>query len=334
MKIERLREQMELLNKVDGKTYKVISVQNNTGLAKEWNYDTEEFGDASVNITETNALAFRILSDPLPYPVPEGYDLENGKLVKDGLPVCEQGQLLFNKILAKGAGYLVLSSETQMEDFIDLYIYDFAKDRFTKLISRIPDVSFVGYANDTDAVFAYCKIADEERKDGDKTETIQVFKEARVFSVCEGRVSLSREFSCPISVDKILIAEKPEGYELFIPSNACTEDDGVLKDRKHLAWYHVTSGCCSYVLEADTLSANWSPLYKEFVLTGPDFVYVLSKDLKITSKKIEELKDFPILIDVTKEDYAYKLTFSDKDLNFKTLTSQSTKDRGYIVSVK
>ena len=88
MKIERLRVGLEVLNKVDGKEYKVTKVDGTIGTAVEISKDPATgmigFGNGEVMITEKNALAFRILRDPEPYPIPEGYSVRDGILIKDG----------------------------------------------------------------------------------------------------------------------------------------------------------------------------------------------------------------------------------------------------------
>lgn len=107
MKIQRLRMGIEVFNKVDSKEYKVMKVDGTTGTAVEMHMDPEGtlagLGDEEITITEKNALAFRILNDPEPYPVPEGYSVEDGVLLKDGEPACVQGEFSFVKILLVSA---------------------------------------------------------------------------------------------------------------------------------------------------------------------------------------------------------------------------------------
>ena len=58
------------------------------------------------------------------------------------------------------------------------------------------------------------------------------------------------------------------------------------------------------------------------------------EDINIADPAVAELDGYDTLIDITKKDYTYKLTFSNEEYEFKTLVSQSTKDRGYIVTVE
>ena len=57
------------------------------------------------------------------------------------------------------------------------------------------------------------------------------------------------------------------------------------------------------------------------------------EDIEIHSPKVAELKGYDTLIDITKEGWEYRLTFSNGEYKFKTLVSKSTRDRGYIVTV-
>ena len=72
MKMSRMRSNLEVLNKVDGRHYQVVSVnEDGSGHAMEMDANGDiPLDGAEVTITEANALAFRILRDPEPYPVP------------------------------------------------------------------------------------------------------------------------------------------------------------------------------------------------------------------------------------------------------------------------
>lgn len=339
MKIEKMRLEVEVMNKLDGKMYKVVSIENGIGTAKEL-LEEGELGEATVSITEKNALAFRLINDPAPYPAPEGYSIsEEGILLKDDKAVCEQGQLVLKEILATAPGMLILSSDAKEgEGLINLYIYEVAKDRFAKLLSRIPETTHIGYVGEEkdEALFGFCKVTEEERKKEDgTTEVVKVFGEAKIFSIKKGMICLSEEFEHPISINEILVKERPDGYyELFVPSKEMVDDNDTVSDRKETLWYRIKNGYAVELIAMKTLQADWSYMYKEFIITGDDTLYIPSKDLKIVSSKVKELAGYPTLIDITKEEYAYKLTFSNENYEFKTLTSKSTKDRGYIITVE
>lgn len=46
------------------------------------------------------------------------------------------------------------------------------------------------------------------------------------------------------------------------------------------------------------------------------------------------LEGYDTLIDITRENDVFKLTFSNGDYAFKILVSWSTRDRGYVVTVE
>lgn len=66
MRIERLREELEVLNKLNGMNYKVVSVEEDgrKGTACLMKEDGTLDETQAVVITEGNALAFRVEKDP------------------------------------------------------------------------------------------------------------------------------------------------------------------------------------------------------------------------------------------------------------------------------
>ncbi len=71
-------------------------------------------------------------------------------------------------------------------------------------------------------------------------------------------------------------------------------------------------------------------MYKDFVIRNDDEIYIPATGFRMKNPKICELSGYDTLIDITKADYTYRLTFSDNDFRFRTLVSKLTKDRGYI----
>ena len=186
MRIERLRRGLELLNKVDGKKYKVVEVDGAAGTAVEMHTDLDGtligLGDEEVTITEKNALAFRIINDPEPYPVPEGYSVEGGVLLKDGKLACIQGEFSFGKILAKCEDYLILTAKVKgMKDGdVILVSYQVSRDFFRKLtVVPTENIVFLGYAGEGMETAVFIFSATEEKEDcvdGEK-KTVRCFKE-------------------------------------------------------------------------------------------------------------------------------------------------------------
>lgn len=53
-----------------------------------------------------------------------------------------------------------------------------------------------------------------------------------------------------------------------------------------------------------------------------------------TNPAVMNLEGYDTLIDITRENDVFKLTFSNGDYAFKILVSWSTRDRGYVVTVE
>lgn len=347
MRINRLRKGLEVANKVNGKFYKVTSVDENgaIGVTKEMLIDKDgewsgELGDYGTSITEENSLAFRIVNDPEPYPVPKGYSIEDGKLMKDGVPACEAGELSFIKILAVQNDYLILTAKKKgtQEGMVELMSYQVSRDRFARLHYVPETVMFLGYAgkNGQEAILGYSVTEEKEMERADGSyKTASVFVQSGIVTVTDGTRASYHTLNTPITLENIIIKEVPGGndrYEAFLPMDWREDDDGFLVKRDHRLWTTMGEDIASF--EADgQIQVDWSYAYKSFVIRTKDMIMVPVKDLTIQSTKVAALDGYNTLIDITKADYEYRLTFSNEAYGFKTLVSKSTRDRGYIVTV-
>lgn len=346
MRIQRLRMGLELFNKVNGKEYKVVEVDGATGTAAEMIRDPEtdvvSIGNGKVTITEKNALAFRILEDPEPYPVPEGYSVEDGVLLKDGEPACAQGGFSFVKICAQCQDFLILAAKVKgMKDGgIILASYQVSRDLFRKLTEVPENIVFLGYAGEDmeKAVFLFSTTEGKETEVNGEKKHERSFKETAMVVIKRGMLCTVANFPIPVTAEDCFIKPIPgngEGdFGLFLASDA-EEKDGVLVPRKERLWCAAHS---QNPYHADTFSydgdirADWSPAYCDFVIRGKKMLRF--RDFVAEGPAVDKLNGYGTLIDLTKERYTYKLTFSNEGYEFKTLVSQSTRDRGYIVTVE
>lgn len=351
MRIERLRMGLELLNKVDGKEYKVVSVDGAAGTAVEMHMDPKGIltglGDKEVTITERNALAFRILSDPEPYPVPEGYSVEDGVLLKDGKPACTQGVFSFGRILAKCEDRLILTAKVKgMKDGeIILVSYQVTRDLFRKLtVVPTENIVFLGYAGKDMEKAVFLFSTTEEREAGtDSTDgakkTVRCHKETAVVTITKGRYCSYENINSPVTAEdcfiKQILGSGNGDFDLFLASDE-DDENGVLVPRKERLWAQLHGWnlqCVSTFSCSGDIRADWSPAYSGFVIRSKDMLR-FGEDINISDPAVAQLEGYDTLIDITKENYVYKLTFSNEDYKFKTLVSRSTRDRGYIVTVE
>ena len=101
-------------------------------------------------ISSSNAIAFRLISNPNIPDIPDGYSVEDGILLKDGVAATQQGSLVIKSIVTSVPGKLLLSvlpreNTTEHDDYIDLFAYKPDEDKFKKLIPvSIPMPEVIG----------------------------------------------------------------------------------------------------------------------------------------------------------------------------------------------
>ncbi len=145
MRIEKLKKDQVLGNKINGKCYQVLEVKNENeviaGTAAEVDADYELIEpNVVVKVTAENDRCFRILQDVEPE-ILEGYSAEDGNLMKDGSSVTQQGELFIKKVLAAAKGELLLlvkGKDTGNGD--DLFTYSPEKDSFKKVYNGVGDI--------------------------------------------------------------------------------------------------------------------------------------------------------------------------------------------------
>lgn len=339
MRIERVRMGLEVLNKVNGKMYKVTSMGNDGNVAHEM-LDDGQLGNDTVTITKDNVLAFKVINDPEPYPVATGYTVVDGTLYKDGTKVCEQGQIRIEKILAEMPGQLVCAVKSRVaEERYDLVLYEPAKDRFSYLnYKTIPMPELVLYTNDHTTAFLAFSVTDIQKVTNENgvEEEMHILKDAAVIAINGKRAALEQA-NAPIAVKDIILKEVDGCWTLFVPYAPIKENGERVTPGQYL-WHEMKcTGVEREMLLPENIRADWSCYYETFVMKSNDLLFVDtdSENITIKSPVIKELADYPILIDITKEQWTYHLTFANPDTyQLKTLVSRSTRDRGYVVTIE
>lgn len=236
----KLRKAMVLVNKVDGKTYVVSDVYADgtatavEGMLCENGYAPVEGGKEVKIVPGKNDIAFRFIADPLPHEVPEGYEVENGILVKDGKPVTEQGEIVIDHIICCNPGNIILAVKPREEKagYIDLFAYNLARDKFSKMIrATIPDVTYIGTHLDAD-LLAYSKTHIEKVKVDDKEEVEkEYFDAAAVIAVAGRKVVSSVITGYPFDQETAKIVPTGEhGYGIFFETDRKVCANGANED--------------------------------------------------------------------------------------------------------
>lgn len=347
MRINRMRKEQKLFNKVNGKEYVIIDVTVNDdmkfGTAKEL-LDDGTIGEETVRIDAENALAFRIDEDPAPYPVPEGYTIFNGQLMADGEPACEQGQYQFLNIIAKQPGALILTAKAENGKDINLVKYELTCDRFTKLREKVPEcITLAGYAGDI-AILAYSAIKEDirENKKGEE-EKVSVFEGAQIITVGPKRTQVY-EIDHPITVNKMKVADhagrrdKEPYFIVYYPCDATCEDHNIVKPANR-QWFCLEDGEEQNLHlsgENTDVTATWCPIYNNFVFKDEDALYIEARDVCIKTPKVKELAGFDILIDITVDckEHTITYTFANDAYKLKSIVCKETRDRGVIYTIE
>lgn len=377
----KLRKAMVLVNKVDGKTYVVSDVCADgtatavEGMLCENGYAPVEGGKEVKIVPGKNDIAFRFIADPLPHEVPEGYEVENGILVKDGKPVTEQGEIVIDHIICCNPGNIILAVKPRekKEGYIDLFAYNLARDKFSKMIrATIPNVTYIGTHLDAD-LLAYSKTHIEKVKVDDKEEVEKEYFDAAAVIAVAGRKVVSSvitgypfdqetakivptgEHGCGIffETDKKICEEEKEtecdgddGYdeeEFFVDDNCKakveveTRDEKVMKGVARVMMVPAADGNLHVMMAPMTDEGkgeiSYAPFIHSFVMNDGEAITLAGKTF-VKSHKAAEVAGM-ILVDVTEKDDAQILSFADKEAKaIKKIVVKHTADRGAVVTVE
>lgn len=346
MKSNRIRVGVVAISKINGKYYEItnVSIKDNMkiGTAVEL-FDEGTLGEKCISITDKNVMAFWLIDNPELYPEPEGYHVVDGKLMKDGKPVCEQGSVVVKNILATQPDYLFLVCNSTKDNYVDIMSYQISRDRFVKFETLVKSVAFkcIEVANG-DMIMAYQCISESEEEEGGEKKIVRSFTEAGIFIIRAGKVIKNTPFGCPITMDAIKIVNTEnveysnDEYAIFVPSDEDIDDtdcESIVVKRNMRMWFILWGNGASFRMNGD-ICASWSYIVHDWVIKNDMELLILEKQFHVTSPEIAKLQGYDYLIDIAKGEHQYTLTFSNDDYEFKTLVSKSTKDRGYIVAVE
>lgn len=170
MKIERLKKDQVLGNKINGKCYQVLEVENENGViagtAAEVDADYEVIDpNVVVKVTADNDRCFRILQDVEPE-ILEGYSAKDGILMKDDSAVTQQGELYIKDVVGAAKGEVLLLVKGRDVDGDDLFTYSPEKDSFKKVYRGMGDIIITSNIPDASAtVIGWNKYRAEKRYD-------------------------------------------------------------------------------------------------------------------------------------------------------------------------
>lgn len=346
MKIERVRKGTEMMNKLDGKHYRITAVfcdeagkvmeATAAEMIENEGEEVELSTEHIVQITEANALAFRITKDAKPETVVTGFSVIDGNLYQDGRPI-EQGQLKVLSVLSSHIGAVLLAVESG--DDVALMTYEPDRDYFRKVLVELSEVPEVLKVSGESCLMAieHTKEIEAEGKDGQK-EKKTVFAGTTLILYQNGNHSATvHETNAKYGLTEALYTESPFGLDVWFPCDAVAGEDAdpvAYKVRRWVRFALYDAITCKGFAEMNgALHVAWSHAYNCYVLHNNDRLCADGIGLDIESPLVEKIGD-KILIDVNKKEGVYRLTFSDTDYQFVTLVSRKTSDRGLIVTIE
>ena len=341
MRFNRAKKDAIIFNKVNGKDYLITKADWQSAIAEAVIPDMNEARtdpEDTVQITEENAICFRVIKDA-PSTEPVGYSVNgDGILLWDGIPATEQGELRFDSILCTLPGVLFLTSQ-EKDGNVDLYAYRTDIDRFKRLAEDIPFPQAVK-VNDAEYAFVYSKTHTEKTEDGDE---VQILDKAGVLFVNRSCYITSGTFGCtlgkPFAVDDGTLfflkkdqVKKDGVLEKMTPCTLSISDNDICSGEVHADTYGIAADQAKYCVYGGILLMSTDALlYTRFgKKNGVDHDILVRDEKILTSIRNAGCN---AVVDLTKKDGVIFLTLSSEDYNVMTLSIRNTSDRGQVVKI-
>lgn len=325
MKMNYVKPGVKVFNKIDRQFYMVKEDFSAYQLDKDDNILED---GRVIPLSTGNVICFRFISDTNPKTVATGYSVRDGVLYLEDAPATEQGEILFEKLLAAFSGYLLLLSRDNK-----LIIYRILRDRFDVLSSNIPldTVILSCEPEEGKALLGYNITKAEKRKDEDGNEyEVEVFEESALL-VFNNKSVETLDAPAPFNIN---IPAVRVGYRYIVATNKVV-NNGIVED----------SEPSIFVIESDEYVDRYNGVDDYTVVESIDdgvFIKTPEKLLKIgtsndfsyTSEKFNNLAGYDYLVDETRDKNVTVLSLATRDcLNTKTVTITQTPDRGKIITV-
>lgn len=344
MKENMIKKGFRVMDKIDGDYYVITNVRNGEGYAEKEcvNPETkEEYLDATQQavINKDNCIAFRFVGDALAPEVPVGFSVKDGILLdNNNNPVCEQGEIFVNKILALQPNKLLLSAI--YEGRKGIYTYNTRKDRFIYVCSGEPIYICDCENEDYAVLLAFSeKITETITDENGKDKKIEKLMDSRIVTIdANGNVE-SKKLNVPIlEVRKV---NKKKGLFAVI-SKTTTDAEGYLSPAEKYYTYvknffHSGEGvrffteCCPDII-TESVKGYVVKTQNECLVYNNEndakYAVNYNKDIK------KKLKGFDYIVNVTDSAIGVRMTFANENYEIKTVMQEITPDRGIITYVE
>ena len=336
MRMNRAKKNAIIFNKVNGKEY-LVTEDGPRVFANEIIQHKPEIicnEEYCLEITENNCICFRVMKDAEPTE-PEGYYIQDGMICKNGACVTEQGSIEVQEILCTLPGILVCSTKRNEDNMVDVYAYHISRDLFRRVALRIPEPEVIRLTDKLVAIM-YSKTHDEIHEDG----SIDIILDCAGILFTDGRTSHEEcfdfEITKPIAVDgqtlffNVFSETKANGDALkeVVPYTLSVTFDDEREDILIRGYNFQADKCRCCPVGGTFLMIQKKFLYTDFFRNGAE--HAIAVENKNIVSALRE-GGYDTVVDLTKKDDIYYLTFASSNYDTRTISIQKTSDRGQIV---
>ena len=299
-------------------------------------------GQSEVNMTEKNAICFRVIKDSYENLAAENWYISDGVLVKNGHPAAEQGEIEIDHILAIFPRKILLGVKAG-EDKISLMYFDpnYAGKEFRPALKgiMIPIPQKVTLANDNLLLY-YSRTHMEEKGEGDEKTTEEIV-DASGYVIYDSEGSLLDHEEYDIDPDEDHEIDTPLGKYVLSTDNFIVfqgEFNGKPFTNIYSREYHELR---SIELASKISSAEENVDGFMLIKTADELAVVsdsgnklVLKPSKQLSKALDQLYGYGYLVDYCNKGRYFILTFASDSYEVKTLKGTFTSDIGLVLTVE
>lgn len=340
MRNNRLRKEMQLVNKVSGKLFAVTSVtvaEDGSKVADAVEIlpvpgmaITSAEKPEKVKISKANDICFRITYDPGPTEPVTGCEVKEGVIWYNGKPV-EQGELVVDKILAPLPGGVLCTVKKEDDGIVDLFFYDVERDIFTEKFTNMKKeyITVLESNDDTAAYIGYVDFDTKKVKKEDGTEEdVTVCRRSVIFKIAYGRMWSNGFYGNVPMFEETKILDQ----FVIVPYKERVNEDGTLEEcDKGYIVFNVEMYEIFRVKSKTTPACLYIPSNHDFLVRTDNKLFVNGYEV-LNTDKVGILAEYPYLVDTTaKSKYEAEYTFTDAECTKTvTFTKTTTRDRGVI----
>lgn len=297
---------------------------------------------SEVNMTEKNAICFRVIKDSYENLAAENWYISDGVLVKNGYPAAEQGEIEIDQILAIFPRKILLGVKAG-EDKISLMYFDpnYVGKEFRPALKgiMIPIPQKVTLANDNLLLY-YSRTHMEEKGEGDEKTTEEVV-DASGYLIYDQEGTMLDHEEYDTEPDEDHEIDTPLGKYVLSTDNFIVFQ-GEFNGKPFTNIYSREYNELRSIELASKVSSAEENVDGFLLIKTADELAVVSdsgnelvlKPSKQLSKALDQLYGYGYLVDYCNKGRYFILTFASGSYEVKTLKGTFTSDIGLVLTVE